>query len=111
MFSLIFKISWNLGVVCWFGSAALACLVGVSFSDGSQQPNSVAQLRDPQLHGPDSVTPTPWPRLRGPGSVAPAPWPPLCGGVPSFAGTNTPAFESTGRVAHAKLYFSLQLLP
>ena len=35
MFSSIFKISLNLGVVCWFGSVALICLVGVSFSDRS----------------------------------------------------------------------------
>lgn len=59
----------------------------------------------PQLCDPDSVTPTPWPRLRGPDSVTPTLWPPLRGGVPSFAATKVPLFESTGRVAREKLVF------
>lgn len=33
------------------------------------------------------------------------PWPPLRGGVPSFAATKVPLFESTGRVARVKLVF------
>lgn len=82
MFSLIFKVSWNFGVtvglvyaqVCRQASAGvLACLVGVSFSDLSQQP-----------------------RLHGPGSAA---------GPSSFAASDVPLFESTGRAAHVQLVF------
>lgn len=82
MFSLIFKVSWNFGVtvglvyaqVCRQASAGvLACLVGVSFSDLSQQP-----------------------RLHGPGSAA---------GPSSFAASDVPLFESTGRAAQVQLVF------